>query len=107
MEIEKLPDYATESTDGTSFHGDVVYTTVEILREAFGDPTMIDEDVNEKVQYEWCLELSDGTPCTLYDWKEYRCYEETATIEFHIGAHGSTDSLKALGAIKQKIKKVL
>tara|TARA_Y100000389_G_scaffold94442_1_gene91077 strand:+ start:3578 stop:3889 length:312 start_codon:yes stop_codon:yes gene_type:complete len=101
MEARKLhsPDTFTE---GTSFHGQTIYTSVEALTEAYGEPHNYG-DPDDKVQYAWDMELQDRTVFTIYDWKEYRCYEENATIEFHIGAKNSLGAIKALKSLKQKL----
>ena len=101
MEARKLSSPDT-LTIGTSFHGQTIHTSVEALTEAYGEPHNYG-DPDDKVQYEWDMELHDGTVFTIYDWKEYRCYEESATIEFHIGAKRGLDAIKALKSLKQKL----
>tara|TARA_R100000908_G_C3745284_1_gene140779 strand:- start:1412 stop:1723 length:312 start_codon:yes stop_codon:yes gene_type:complete len=103
MNAEKLHSPNT-LTEGTSFHGQTIYTSVEALTTAYGEPSNYG-DPDDKVQYEWDMELQDGTVFTIYDWKEYRCYEESATIEFHIGAKRGLDAIKALKSLKQKLRR--
>tara|TARA_R100000656_G_scaffold104051_1_gene75808 strand:- start:37 stop:375 length:339 start_codon:yes stop_codon:yes gene_type:complete len=75
---------------GTSWHGDYIISTVEELRTIFGPPDLVGGKT-DKVQFEWLLDLevsnSLGTSAriTLYDWKEYRKYDEDEVIRFHIG----------------------
>ena len=76
---------------GTSWHGDTIYSTVEELRQIFGPPDYVG-GIDDEVQFEWLLDLevsnSLGTSAriTIYDWKEYRKFNEEELIEFHIGA---------------------
>lgn len=73
----------------TSFHGDTIESTVNILTERFG-PSEVGDLV--KVQYEWSLIYNNEIPFTLYDWKEYREIEPDELIEFHIGARNKEES---------------
>jgi len=100
MKAQKLPENV--HADGTSWHGHAITTTVNNLIENFGEPSMLG-DTEDKVQYEWDMELQDGTVFTIYDWKEYRDYSKNDFIEFHIGAHDSRDAIKAMRALKLNI----
>jgi hypothetical protein len=77
---------------GTSFHNYTVTTTIDKLTELFGEAMEIFTDIDDKVQYEWVLETSEGTVFTIYDWKEYRELSMFETIEFHIGSHSPRES---------------
>ena len=83
-----------EKAIGTSWHGNEFLSTVEELKQIFGNPDAVGHK-NDKVQYEWILDLeisnSLGTSAviTIYDWKEYRDYHEDNYIRFHIGGHSS------------------
>ena len=56
---------------GTSLQGYVNTTFAELVR-VFGAPTYGPNEPSGdgKVTCEWCLEFSDGTVATIYDWKE-------------------------------------
>ena len=77
---------------GTSWHGNEFLATVQELKQVFGEPDEVGTE-DDKVQYEWILDLeisnSLGTSAviTIYDWKEYRDYNEDEFIRFHIGGH--------------------
>ena len=100
MKAQKLN--SNGSAVNTSWHGQVITTTVESLTEAYGEPSALG-DTGDKVQYEWDMELQDGTVFTIYDWKEYREYSKNDYIEFHIGAHKSIDAIKEMKALKLRL----
>lgn len=84
-----------------SFHGDVITATTNKVKKLIGAPNFDDADPSEKVQREWARELEDGTPFTIYDWKEYRVYGDTRTITLHIGARTKDDSAKVVNVLKE------
>jgi hypothetical protein len=77
----------TKSTSDTSFHDTTIGTTVHTLRQLLGEPDYEGNDGEDKVNYEWEMETSDGDVFTVYDWKEYKVLDEHEIIEFHIGGH--------------------
>ena len=93
---------------GTSWHGDTIYSTVEELRQIFGPPDYVG-GIDDRVQFEWLLDLevsnSLGTSAriTIYDWKEYRKFNEEELIEFHIGAFSG----KITELAKKEIEKLI
>ena len=87
---------------GTSFHGQTFEASTKQIIKAIGNPDYRDGS-KEKTTREWELELEDGTPFTIYDWKEYRYFGDYEVIEWHIGARNSEDADKALSAIKSAI----
>ncbi len=88
MNIKKAP-----SATNTSFHGDEITTTLNDLIKVFGQPH--DTDIDGKVNYEWDLQLEDGTIFTIYDWKEYRDFGDNEDIDWHIGGKEKRDTIKA------------
>ena len=75
--------------NGTSLQGYVV-TTFKELVNTFGAPTYGETSGDGKVSCEWCLQFSDGTVATIYDYKE----DATPMGEYswHIGGQ-SIDSV--------------
>ena len=73
--------------ESTSFHDTIIRTTVSKLRKAIGDPQGEQNDGNDKTNFDWNCETSDGKVFTIYDWKEYRKISENEIIEFHIGGN--------------------
>ena len=70
----------------TSFSFIAFKATANELIKKFGTPTYNHpEDYGDKVTREWELVLKDGTPLTIYDWKEYRLYSNDEVIEWHVG----------------------
>ena len=93
---------------GTSWHGSTVYSTIEELRVIFGSPDYVG-GIDDKVQFEWLLDLevsnSLGTSAriTIYDWKEFRKFDEDEVIQFHIG--GFSNRITKLA--KKEIEKLI
>ena len=75
-----------QSTDGTSFHGVTIRASVNQLTKAFGDPTIVDNTGDDKVNFEWEMETEDGEVFTIYDWKEGRPLRLSERVNWHIGA---------------------
>ena len=94
---------------GTSWHGSSVYSTVKELRVIFGSPDYVG-GIDDKVQFEWLLDLevsnSLGTSAaiTIYDWKEFRKYDEEELIGFHIGGFSRQITKLAEKEIKKLIE---
>ena len=91
-----------KTLDGTSFFGNTITATLADLTNVLGAPHCIGE-WNDKVQNEWELELKDGTVFSVYDWKEYRRYSNTDTIEWHVGAHDSNSAYRACEALEEAL----
>jgi hypothetical protein len=89
-----------KSADGTSFHGTVINSTINELTRSIGEPQYWDAYENSKVTVEWTCETKDGDVFTIYDWKEYRLFNEDEVIEFHIG--GQTEEIT-----KQALKELI
>ena len=72
------------------------------LENCFGAPhnELPDSEItnDSKVQYEWWFDI-DGTPVTIYDYKEYRDISEDEPILWHIGGRdfGAILKLQNLG----------
>ena len=94
-----LPISNSENTCGTGFHGDTILASANDIR------SKLDIDVayygGDKTNFEFELELEDGTPFTIYDWKEGDWVDEDTILYYHIGAHTPEDSKKALTALKE------
>lgn len=90
-----------DAFNGTSFHGQTVYASVNDLIKICGDPYR--GDIEDKVQYEWTMQTSDGTPFTIYDWKEYRHIWKDEMIEWHIGGHRGIDAIKGMKELEEAL----
>lgn len=80
-------------TVGSSLSGKI-YTTYDQLVEAFGAPTFMDYNPDEKIQVEWVL-LIDGIVATIYNWKlGYVPYD---LYDWHIGGFnkGEVEAVQA------------
>lgn len=92
-----LPVSNPDKINLTSFHGDTILASCNDIR------SKLDIDVacygGDKTNFEFELELEDGTPFTIYDWKEGDWVDEDDALYYHIGAHTAEDSKKVLQAL--------
>ena len=95
-----------KSPVGTSFHDTVINTTVNKLIKAIGKPYMHKNLGDDKINFEWRMELEDGTVFTVYDYKEYRKLDLDELIEFHIGGFDVQATEKALWNIQWALERV-
>ena len=93
-----------DAVNGTSFHGDTVTATVDQLVKICGKPYY--GHSGDKVQHEWTMQTEDGTPFTIYDWKEYREYPNDELIEWHIGGNRGLDSIKGRKEVESALSRV-
>jgi hypothetical protein len=89
------------STDNTSFHEVTFRASVNQIISAFGKPTIQDNTGEDKVNFKWDMETSEGDVFTIYDWKEYRELGFDQKVEWHIGAE---DQLTSIIAKKEILK---
>lgn len=92
------------STSGTSFHNVTIQASVQQLINAFGAPEYECNTGEDKVNYEWDMETSEGDVFTIYDWKEYRTIDVNEQIEWHIGAFSKLASITAKEEMLKAIK---
>lgn len=94
-----------KSTNGTSFHDSTFRATLTQVKTVCGE-TYCNGDTDDKVQYEWEMETADGTPFTIYDWKEYRRFGSDEMIEWHIGGFNGADTYKAQQEIEEALSNI-
>jgi hypothetical protein len=86
-------------TNGVSFEGDYILASCNDIR------SKLDVDVacygGDKTHFEFELELEDGTPFILYDWKEGDWVDEDTKLYYHIGARTQAESRKVLAALRE------
>ena len=97
---------STKNTSGTSFHGQTIYCSYNELVELIGKPQMVDNTGQDKVNFEWDCETKDGTPFTIYDWKEYRVLDLDEEIEWHIGTLHSLSSITASNELDALVREL-
>ena len=88
---------------GTSFHGTVIVAKPSVLFEKVGIPQYNHNDGEDKTNFDWVCETSEGEVFTIYDWKEYRSIQMNEDIEFHIGGYSRNTTEKAVNELKQLI----
>ena len=96
----------SNNTGGTSFHGVTLTVTPQQLIDALGEPEYFSNDGSDKTNMDYSLETEDEIAFTIYDWKEYRPLQMDETIEFHIGALSSTQSIEAKNEVLRLINKM-
>ena len=95
----------TKSTGGTSFHDSVINCSLSTLKKVLGEPSYDANDGQDKVNFDWDMETSNGDVFTVYDWKEYRSLNENEMIEWHIGGTDRTVTEQAAREIRNAIAK--
>jgi len=88
-------------TGGTSFHGVTLLTTPQRLIDILGEPEYFVNDGSDKTNMDYSLETNDGTPFTIYDWKEYDSLKMESYYHFHIGGHNKNNCIKAVDELKK------
>ena len=92
-----------QSTDFTSFHGITIRASVEQLTKAFGDPSIVDNTGDDKVNFEWEMETDEGEVFTIYDWKEGRPLQRDQYVTWHIGSKSKSVSNDAERELLKKL----
>ena len=88
---------------GTSFHDSIVTASVDQLIQVLGEPNEDSNTGQDKVNFEWEMELESGEVFTVYDWKEYRMLRTYEMIEWHIGGFDPATTDRAAKQIMQAI----
>lgn len=88
---------------GTSFHDSIVTASVDQLIQVLGEPNEDSNTGQDKVNFEWEMELESGEVFTVYDWKEYRMLRTDEMIEWHIGGFNGTVTDLAAEQINQAL----
>ena len=85
-----------KSASGTSFHDTVIVCSYNQLAQAIGEPQYSENTGEDKVNFDWTCELTDGRVFTIYDWKEYRPIKPNEQIAWHIGGTSKIITHQAL-----------
>ena len=101
LKIENL------NTDSTSFHGETIAASVQVMKRVLGEITYEDNTGTDKVNFEWCRQTESKNVFTVYDWKNYRALSETEVVCWHIGAYNKEISLNAYEEILSAISKLV
>ena len=80
----------------TSHHGLTIFaSTNEIIDKLGLDPNYCHPELyDNKSTREWDVITDDGLCFTIYDWKEYRYFDDDEVIEWHIGTRSNDDQEK-------------
>ena len=96
-----LPISNSDKTNGTSFHNDTILASCNDIRSKLDVDVAYYGGGGDKTNFEFELDLEDGTPFTIYDWKEGDWVDEDTTLYYHIGARTAEDSHKVLAVLKE------
>lgn len=88
---------------GTSWHGSIVKASVNELTGILGDPSCSTNDGEDKTNFEWWMETTNGDVFTIYDWKEYRVLALDEPIEWHIGGHSPSVTRVVADLIRKEV----
>ena len=91
------PDLATN----VSFHGHDFLAAKQDIEKVCGAVMYTDSDITERTQNEWEMQTEDGTPFTIYDFKEYREYDKVEKVTWHIGSGNRFGSKKGYDELKR------
>ena len=92
-----------KSISGTSFHDSTVIATVDQLIHILGEPVDDSNTGQDKVNFEWEMELETGEVFTVYDYKEYRMLRTDEMVEWHIGGFDVYTTNQAAREINQAL----
>ena len=92
-----------KNTAGSSYHGVLIITTPNKLREILGSPTLIDNTGKYKTNMEYICETRDGILFTIYDWKQHEPLNMEYNYGFHIGGFSKADTEKAKAELELMI----
>ena len=101
LKFKVIAKLTEKSAIGTSFHDVSIQTTPQKLIDALGEPQFGDNSGQDKTNFDFVCETEDGDVFTIYDWKEYRPLKMDEIIDFHIGGHSGSVTLKALQELKE------
>jgi hypothetical protein len=90
MKIKSV-NKAGVSATGTCYTGTISVTKNE-LELVLGNPVELYRDIDYsdgKTNFQWIVELSDGSIATVYDWKEDFIVDDVTEINWHIGGRKS------------------
>lgn len=93
----------TKTSDGTSYHGSVIWASVSELKAVLGTPDSADNDGRDKINFDWTCQNATGDVFTVYDWKYYRPLDENETICFHVGGHSKSSTDRAATEVQEEL----
>ena len=91
---------ASLATD-LGFHNHAFEAAIEDIEKVCGAVMYTDSDITERTQNEWEMQTEDGTPFTIYDFKEYREYDKVEKVTWHIGSGNRFGSKKGYEELKR------
>jgi hypothetical protein len=87
--------------ENLTFHNHDFIAAQEDIEKVCGIVMYTDPDPGEVTQNEWEMQTEDGTPFTIYDFKEYREYDKNEKITWHIGAINRFGAKKGYEELKR------
>lgn len=100
MKFKKVNE---ESISNTCFSQITFEASTDRIIEVFGEPSYRGSAF--KTTREWWIETENGDVFTIYDWKEYRDFDDDETIEWHVGTkYGIPDYAETLKRVRNALK---
>lgn len=91
------------------YSGENIETTAKKLiqlAKKLDAPYLENNTGEDKTNFDFDFEASDGSYFTVYDWKEYRPIKKDEIINFHIGCNNKTDIYFVLNELKNELSKL-
>jgi hypothetical protein len=88
---------------GTSFYGDTITCSPQLLFDLIGEPQEAGNTGEDKTNYQWVLETDEGDLFTIYDYNEDRPLSNDEQVEWHIGARSPKISRYAKDYIESSL----
>jgi hypothetical protein len=88
---------------GTSFYGDTITCSPQLLFDLIGEPQEAGNTGEDKTNYQWVCETDEGDLFTIYDYNEDRPLSNDEQVEWHIGARSSKISRYAKDYIESSL----
>ena len=98
----KVLEGYSSKVNGTCYQA-CVTVTYQGLVAVFGEPSVDETSMDQKVQVEWIILFDDGRVGTIYDWKEYDTSPQDVT-DWHLGGHNKIAPSRVENIIKQKLE---
>ena len=91
----KLQVTFASTFQSSSFHDTIVTTTPSkliALAEYIGTDYDVHNTGDDKTNFDFEFQTTDGIYFTVYDWKEYRILSPDELVDFHIGGNSKSDT---------------
>ncbi len=102
----KLQVTFASTFQSSSFHNTIVTTTPSkliALAEYIGTDYDVHNTGDDKTNFDFDFQTTDGIYFTVYDWNEYRTLSPDELVDFHIGGNSKSDTDASALALKDAL----